>query len=914
MGERSAALRARFTSGLVVVLSPTESSVASNADELLVAIRTKRPPIVVIDQRHPDASRALSELDRLAPRDRPLTIAVVDQITDPIPAARAVVRRDAVEHALIFVERAITVDIQRPVAVDKLLAVSVLDGVLDQVLEAAAEQIADALAADRCVIALRGDSIGGAASGAQTWDSLTWSHTADHCRAAALLGTTLVTDRNGKPESYLAVPLTSSLGTGFLGIVCERARMFPRDQLATLQALARRIAADLGWRSVHQRTVDDLDRRLGDPGLDHVLGVWNRTAAIRLVAMQVSAARRQTTQLAVLVIALRELADINARYGLDFGDLLLRRAGDALRVSVREEDIVARWDGDELLVVLPATNLDGAQRVAERIHVAFRQRALELANGEVMPIEATLGLALLQPGEEAEQLIARASWVANRADAETSIARASTGPVPRMSDPDMRVEVAPSLGGAYRLLHEISRGGMGVVYRAEDLALERPVAIKMLRPDLAEDASFVEGLRQEAAILARLQHPNLVQIYNFGQSGGDSYFVMELVEGEGLQQAWARHRLEGTQMPIADLLIAIEQIGSALDTLHERGVIHRDVKPANIIRDPFRDRSVLVDVGIARRYGQFVEGAGTPGYCAPEVITGGEATPRSDVYGLAATAYALLTLQAPFGEDEGTLGRQVEGADVTPASDHRAELLPVDAVLREALARDLQRRPPTAGAFARALRGAFGPSLAPPSKEASRWIGQTVIPRMRSAPTTRGVVFRSVPRALGVRGAEKLRDAIGGSRPELARAIADVAPLAWVPTQLFRELLDVAPAVVERDGAMLARDIAKATVRASFRRFFPASAATLVPAHTLSAIRSVWGRYQSWGNVAAMPVRPQETVIQIANTPKDPDMCAWTMGMLEQLVVLSGGRSPVVDHEGCEARGDDACLYRVTWT
>jgi predicted hydrocarbon binding protein len=164
-----------------------------------------------------------------------------------------------------------------------------------------------------------------------------------------------------------------------------------------------------------------------------------------------------------------------------------------------------------------------------------------------------------------------------------------------------------------------------------------------------------------------------------------------------------------------------------------------------------------------------------------------------------------------------------------------------------------------------------------------------------------------------VREGERLRDAIGGSRPELARALSDAAPLSWLPTQLFRDLLDVAPAHLDRDSAMLARDIARATVRSSFRRFFPASAATLVPESTLSAIRNVWARYQSWGTVSSMPVRAAETVIQIANTPKDPDLCAWATGMIEQLVLLSGGRTPIVDHEGCEARGDNACLYRVTW-
>ncbi len=917
MGERSSALRSRVAEGLIAVTPAQELIAADTAIALVELIRSRRPTSVVVDLRHAASAEALRQIEGLPARERPLTLVIADELVAPLPHARLVVQRDAVEHALCFLDRAVAIDIHRPIAVDRLLGVSVLAGALDQSLEAAAEQIASAFGVARCVIAIRGDSIGGAASGTQTWDSLAWSQTSAHCRTAALAGTTFLAPgahRAVPCESYLAVPLVTALGQGFLGLVVERPRIFPRDHLATLHAIAGRLAAELGWRAVHQRVAEDLERRLSSPGLDTLLGVWNRVALHQLGIMQVSAARRMNTSLVAVVVDLVGLKEINTRYGLELGDALLRRAGDAIRVSVRAEDIIGRWSGDEVAILLPATTLEGAQRVAERVHAAFAARPLELANGETLAISAAIGVAVLQPGEDGDALIGRAAWTAKRADRAITVARASTGPVPRVSDPELRVELGPSLGGAYRLIHEISRGGMGVVYRAEDLALERPVAIKMLRPDLAEDASFVEGLRKEAAILARLQHPNLVQIYNFGQSGGDSYFVMELVEGEGLQQALSRHRLEATTMPLGELLTVIEQIAGALDLLHERGVIHRDVKPANIIRDPFRNRSVLVDVGIARRYGQFVEGAGTPGYCAPEVISGSEATARSDVYGLAATAYTLLTLRPPFGEEDGVLARQLGTEAVPPASASRPELVLIDDVLLGALDRDPGARPASAGAFARALRGALGPLLAPSGSDGGRWIGQTVMPsRTRAAPTTRGVVFRSVSRALGVRDGERLRDAIGGTRPELARAISDAAPLSWLPTQLFRDLLDIAPLHVDRDRAVLARDIARATVRASFRRFFPASSATLVPESTLSAIKSVWGRYQSWGVVSSMPVRPAETVVQISSTPGDADLCAWTAGMLEQLVVLSGGRTPIVDHEGCEARGDSACLYRVTW-
>ncbi|HEY5924768.1 MAG TPA: protein kinase, partial [Kofleriaceae bacterium] len=409
-----------------------------------------------------------------------------------------------------------------------------------------------------------------------------------------------------------------------------------------------------------------------------------------------------------------------------------------------------------------------------------------------------------------------------------------------------------------------------------------------------------------------LHHPHLVQIYSFGQSGGDSYFVMELVEGEALQQTIERHRLEATQIPIHEVLSVIEEIASAMDALHDRGIVHRDVKPSNVIRDPFRRRAVLVDVGIARRFGQFVEAAGTPGYVAPEVIAGQEATPRSDVYGLAATAYALLTLTPPWGDDTEVIARQVSGTPVAPPSSHRPEIAGADAAITAALAADPAKRPASAGQLARALRAALVVESATPKTETTRWTGNVVMPRRASAKT-RGVAFRSVARAVGMRDVQRLRDGIGGTHPDVAAALTDSAPLAWVPTELFSRLLAIAPGHIDREAGRFARDIARATVRASFRRFFPASAATLVPERTLSAIRNVWNQYQTWGTVSPMPVNATETVVRIADALRDPELCAWTEGLLEQLVVLSGGRRPIVDHEACISRGDAACLYRVTW-
>jgi diguanylate cyclase (GGDEF)-like protein len=897
--------------------------VARDVADLLATIEAMRPSAVVLDREYGDADDVLRALARSPSRDQLLVLLVVrDALAEPPAGAHVIVLEPALRQALALADRVAPLEERRPIALDRLLTVSVLSGPLDAALATAADEVAGGFGVDRCLIAVRGDSTGGVAVGAHTWDSLTWSQTAERCRAASTGAATLVATaatRVGACESYLAVPLQTPLGShGFLGLVVARPRIFPREDRVALQAVASRLGAELGWRSVHERTADDLDRASNGPSMDPLLAIWNRAALSTLAAMHVSAAGRAKQPLAVAVIDVVDLAGINTRHGHDIGDRVLRRVADALRATVRTEDIVGRWSGDKVAVVLHGTTTDGAQRVAERVQAALAARPLDLPAGGSLAIPSSVGIAALLPTEDAGRLIARAAYATKRAESGISIARTSVGPSARVSQQldAMGDELRATLGGTYRLLHEISRGGMGVVYRAEDLALERPVAIKMLRPDLAEDAAFVEHLRGEAAMLARLQHPNLVQIYNFGQTGGDSYFVMELVEGESMQQAVDRHCIEGTTMALTEIVAVVDQVASALDALHDRGIIHRDVKPGNIIRDPFRSRSVLVDVGIARRYGQFVESAGTPGYVAPEVIEGHEATARADVYGLAATAYTLITLGSPWGDGEvpNLVALQCSDQPLRPPSAVYPQLAPLDAMMLAALSRDPALRPPSATAFARAFAAALSVLTPVPRAEPSRWVGNTVMPsRAPAVAKTRGVVFRSVARAIGLRDAERLRDAIGDRHAELARALSDAPPLGWLPTELFIKLLEVAPEHVGRDRARLARDIAKATVRASFRRFFPASTATLVPERTLSAIRNVWSRYQSWGTVTSMPVQPYETVVRIVDTPREPELCVWTAGMLEQLVTLSGGRGPAVDHEACEARGDDACLFRIVW-
>jgi serine/threonine protein kinase len=210
----------------------------------------------------------------------------------------------------------------------------------------------------------------------------------------------------------------------------------------------------------------------------------------------------------------------------------------------------------------------------------------------------------------------------------------------------------PRLPG-YEILGELGRGGMAVVYKARDLRRQRLVAIKVCDPGLAGDGEIAARFRQEQLLAARLTHPNLVAAYDAGQVAGVSYLVLEFVEGHDLTWLVQQHG----PLPTAEACELVRQAALGLQHLHKHGLVHRDVKPANLMLTPSRQVKVL-DLGVAQclevpaprgpstSHGQCL---GTPDYMAPEQCLDCHAVDgRADIYALGCTLYELLTGQPPF--------------------------------------------------------------------------------------------------------------------------------------------------------------------------------------------------------------------------------------------------------------------------
>jgi eukaryotic-like serine/threonine-protein kinase len=263
----------------------------------------------------------------------------------------------------------------------------------------------------------------------------------------------------------------------------------------------------------------------------------------------------------------------------------------------------------------------------------------------------------------------------------------------------------------------IGHGGMGEIYLAEDRELGRKVAVKVLAERFARNEALRRRFTREALAAARLSsEPHVVTIYDVGESQGRPFIVMEYLEGGTLGER-ARHRAIHPDQALDWL----DQVAQALDAAHARGVVHRDVKPANLLFDG-RGEIRVVDFGVARvvdeTTGQLTAAGtvlGTAGYIAPEQGRGESASAASDLYSLGIVAYELLTGGRPFERGSATAEALAHLQEPVPPASERGVGLPpsVDAVFERALAKDPGRRYRSAAAFVNALRGALAPSEEP---------------------------------------------------------------------------------------------------------------------------------------------------------------------------------------------------------
>ncbi|MDZ7631349.1 MAG: serine/threonine-protein kinase [Gemmatimonadaceae bacterium] len=259
--------------------------------------------------------------------------------------------------------------------------------------------------------------------------------------------------------------------------------------------------------------------------------------------------------------------------------------------------------------------------------------------------------------------------------------------------------------GNYRVISRLGEGGMGTVYRATDTMLDRDVALKVLRPELARQAALVERFRAEAVALARLRHEHIAALYGLDRQGDELVMVMEFVSGETLESRLTRLG----PMPWQETIPIMRGVLAALGHAHVRGVVHRDIKPANVMVDA--DGTVKVmDFGIARLMGENRQtragvAIGTPTYMAPEQLRGEDVDGRTDLYAAGALLFELLTGRVAFEADSdySLMMQQLNEPPVAPSSVVPGVPRAMDAAVSRAMAKKPAQRFASATDFSRAL-------------------------------------------------------------------------------------------------------------------------------------------------------------------------------------------------------------------
>jgi serine/threonine-protein kinase len=256
------------------------------------------------------------------------------------------------------------------------------------------------------------------------------------------------------------------------------------------------------------------------------------------------------------------------------------------------------------------------------------------------------------------------------------------------------------IDGRYRIIERRAAGSMGVVFLAEDIWLSRAVAIKMIDAAQAGDEASAKMFWQEARALAQIRHENIVHVYTFGKHEGSVFFAMEYVDGQSLESIIEEHTARGEFVDLGRAQLICRAIAQGLGAVHDRNLVHRDVKPGNIVIEKGTGRPVLVDFGLARRAKssspRATQTAGTPMYMPPEQardVDGTQTTAASDLYAFACTAFELFTGRPLFeGEDiYGVLSAHLNEAPPLISS-IRPELVDLDPVFARALAKSPEHR------------------------------------------------------------------------------------------------------------------------------------------------------------------------------------------------------------------------------
>jgi serine/threonine protein kinase len=315
-----------------------------------------------------------------------------------------------------------------------------------------------------------------------------------------------------------------------------------------------------------------------------------------------------------------------------------------------------------------------------------------------------------------------------------------------MSEPTW---IGRTIGGRYQIEELLGQGGMSAVYKATDPNLRRVVAVKIIHPHLSGDQEFVRRFEEEAAAVAQLRHPNIIQVHDFSHDGPTYFIVFEFVPGESLQAWLKRLNASGRQMDHQEAAQIAADVADALNYAHEQGLVHRDVKPANVIIN-VRSQPILMDFGIAKIVGgtqHTATGAvlGTARYMSPEQIKGEGVDARSDIYSLGVMLFEMVSGRPPFEAESAMTLMMMHMQDPVPDVGEIRPEVPAALVnvITKALSKDPDHRFRTAAEFATALhqldKAAAAPILSQPKRDPQFTSQQTpqVPPQSQSGPLTK---------------------------------------------------------------------------------------------------------------------------------------------------------------------------------